>query len=68
MTWLALLVAVAQFAGSFDLLGLGAAPAGSGLPPDWKVRLVRGQAAPTTEVVREDGASVFRMSGAGRAA
>lgn len=68
MTWLALLVAVVQFAGSLDLLGLGAAPAGSGLPPDWKVRLVRGQAAPTTEVVREDGASVFRMSGAGRAA
>ena len=68
MTWLALLLALVQFAGSLDLLGLSATPPGSSLPPEWKVRLVRGQSAPATEVVREEGSSVFRLSGAGRAA
>lgn len=57
-----------QLAASLDLLGLGAAPPGPGVPPGWNVRLVRGQSAPLTEVVREEGASVFRLSGAGRAA
>ena len=68
MTWLALLVAVVRLVGSLDLLGLGAAPPGSGIPPGWKVRPVRGQSAPITEVRREEGASVLRLSGAGRAA
>ncbi|CAN5206489.1 hypothetical protein BH09GEM1_BH09GEM1_39160 [soil metagenome] len=68
MTWLALLVAVVQFVGSLDLLGLSAALPGAGVPPGWKVRLVRGQSAPVAEVLREDGASVFRLSGTGRAA
>ena len=68
MTWLALLVAVVQFAGSLDLLGLSTATPGPGIPPSWKVRLVRGQSTPTTELLREEGTSVFRLSGAGRAA
>ncbi len=68
MSGFALLLAMVQLAASLDLLGLGAAPPGPGVPPGWNVRLVRGQSAPLTEVVREEGASVFRLSGAGRAA
>ncbi|MDQ2665525.1 MAG: DUF3047 domain-containing protein [Gemmatimonadota bacterium] len=68
MSWLAILLAMVQFVGSLDLLGLSAAPPGSDLPPGWKIRLVRGQSAPMTEVLRDDGVSAFRLSGAGRAA
>ncbi|CAN5891931.1 hypothetical protein BH11GEM2_BH11GEM2_00870 [soil metagenome] len=68
VTWLALLMAVVQFVGSLDFLGLGAAPPGAGVPPGWNVRKVRGQTAPVTEVLRTEGGPVFRISGMGRAA
>jgi hypothetical protein len=54
--------------GSSDLLGLRGVAAGPGVPPGWKIRLVRGQSAPMTEVLQEDATSVLRLSGAGRAA
>ena len=47
--WLLVLTAT-----PFDILRLEGAPLGSGGPPDWKVRVVRGQTQPDLEV-RNDG-------------
>ena len=65
---LAILLLVAQLGASLDLLALGGARAGAGIPPGWKVRPVRGQSAPVADIRREGDQSIFRVTGAGRAA
>ena len=68
MISLAILCLVAQLGASRDLLALHEAPPGAGVPPGWKVRPVRGQSAPDTDVRREGDQTIFRMTGAGQAA
>lgn len=62
-----LLLVVAQ-AVSLDILRLHEGALGAGMPPEWKLRSVRGQDAPRTEMRSDDSGRVFRVSGAGRAA
>ncbi len=50
------------------ILSLTDAPLRAGLPPDWKVRNIRGQAAPDVEVRNDGDGPVLRIHGAGRAA
>ncbi len=68
MISLAILLLVAQLGASLDLLALGDALAGAGIPPGWTVRPVREQSAPVADIRREGDQSIFRLSGAGRAA
>ena len=51
-----------------NMLTLAGAPLGAGVPPGWKVRVVRGQNAPETEVRIDGEGAVLRVHGAGRAA
>lgn len=51
-----------------DLLRLDQAGIGSGPPPGWQVRPVKGRAAPDVEVRKEEADRVVRLSGAGQAA
>ena len=66
---LVLLLALAHApAAPVDVLDLSYARAGTGLPPEWKVRAVRGSRAPESEIVRDAEGVRFRLRGAGRAA
>ncbi len=51
-----------------SILNLVGAPLGAGVPSGWKVRAVRGQKAPETEVRSDGEGAVLRVHGAGRAA
>ena len=51
-----------------DVLDLVHARAGPGVPPEWKVRAVRGSRAPESEIVSDAEGVRFRLHGAGRAA
>ena len=64
-----LLAAVLLFvAEPMQILALGDARPGAGMPPGWKLRAVRGQKAPDIEVREEGAERVLRVHGANRAA
>ncbi|MFN0178004.1 MAG: DUF3047 domain-containing protein [Gemmatimonadales bacterium] len=50
-----------------DLLAIGDAPLGSGLPAGWQGRAVRGFQLPDVSVVERDGERALLVEGAGRA-
>ncbi|MGH7702855.1 MAG: DUF3047 domain-containing protein [Gemmatimonadales bacterium] len=68
MIALALLLLLGQAGAPLDILRLAEAAPGAGVPPGWKVRPVRGQIVPDTEIRGEGDGPVFRVTGAGRAA
>ena len=68
MISLGILLLVGQLVASLDLLAAGSALAGAGIPSGWKVRSVRGQSSPVADIRREGDQSIFRLTGAGRAA
>lgn len=65
---LLLIMAISLAVEPVDLLGVVETPVGSGLPAGWKVKPVRGQSAPATEVQSIDGANVLRVEGKSSAA
>lgn len=67
MNFIALLLLIVQ-ADTLDILRLHEAALGAGMPPDWKLRSVRGQEAPSTDMRSDDSGRVLRVLGAGRAA
>ncbi|MEO5579557.1 MAG: DUF3047 domain-containing protein [Gemmatimonadaceae bacterium] len=68
MMRLARILLAGLLADPIAILSLANAPLRPGLPPEWKVRNIRGQTAPQIEV-RDDGEGrVLRIQGAGRAA
>lgn len=67
MTARALLLLLVLAGVPIDLLRLADAAPGAGLPPGWKVRPVRGQTVPDTEIRADGNGPVFRVTGAGRA-
>ena len=66
--FLPFLLLVALAGPPLDVLRLADAARGAPVPPGWKVRPVRGQTAPDTEIRTESDAPAFRITGAGRAA
>ncbi len=65
---LALLLLAGILVEPVAILSLADAPLRAGLPPGWKVRNIRGQAAPDIEVRNDGDGPVLRIHGAGRAA
>jgi hypothetical protein len=66
--FVALLLALSQDGGDRDILRLHLAEAGPGVPPEWKVRTVRGRSAPETEIRGGRDDLSLRLRGAGQAA
>ncbi len=63
-----LLAALLLAPGPIDLLRLSENPLGAHLPMDWRLRRVRGAAAPDFAVVEDSGGRALRISGRGAAA
>ncbi len=51
-----------------DLLGIGLIASGTGLPPGWKARSVRGVDRPAIEIAKDGADPVVRIHGTGQAA
>ena len=52
----------------FAIMDLDGVNLGPGIPPHWRVRAVRGELAPDTDLAIDGGVRRFRLQGAGRAA
>lgn len=65
---LAFVLLAGMLAEPVAILSLANAPLRPGVPPGWKVRNVRGQAAPDIEVRNDGNGPVLRIQGTGRAA